>query len=162
MKLDRRRVLAGVAGAPFAFALPPGEARAGTPQSLAGFIAADGRSITATRIFVGADGKLASESQSIAGETLPVVKLQQFLMRKASRAAIYDAPPDHRIAARPDGSKDPALLFLVRGSTRVATGGGTLEVTPGMLVLFDQGADAAHAEIAGPEGYRAIKVRLEA
>jgi len=158
MDIERRTLLAasgaaamlGVAGAARA------ETPAGETNPWSWFVAPDGQSIKAVQVSVGADGKSGIKEIDMAADKSVAPKVfQQFLTHKASKVAIYNAPPHHAIAETTP-AKD--LLFIVDGETTLKCDSDSRKVGRGAFVLFD--GVAKHTEKAGPGGYTAIKVRL--
>jgi len=155
MELKRRIVIAGGGAAAMLSTARAAKAEApANPWDSA--LSADGDTIKALHVIQGTDGKSKIEDIDLPPDQSLAPKLfQQFLTHKASKVAIYQAPPHHAIAeARP--AKD--LLLIVDGTTMLSTDGGSRKIGSGTFVLFD--GVAKHTEKSGPTGYVAIKVRL--
>jgi hypothetical protein len=157
MRIKRRTILAG-AGAAIATGTIPAARAAETGNPLAAFIAPDGSSIKAVRVTVGDDGHSRIANADIAADNSPYPLFKQFLTHNASRAAIYAAPPHHKIAAGKSAGK--SLLFIVAGETSLKAGDATRRCPAGTVILLDTGSGPDLSEQAGPAGYTAIKVQL--
>ena len=164
MKIGRRPVMAGSAAVAML-----GAARAAGAETPAGetnpwswFVAPDGQSIKAVEVSIGADGKAGIKEIDVTADKSVAPKLfQQFLTHKASKVAIYSAPPYHKIdVIRPPIGGKPAreFAFIVDGETTIKIGDASRKVGRGTVLLFDGAAN--YKEKAGPVGYTAIKVRL--
>jgi hypothetical protein len=155
MEIERRTVIAA-GGAMIALGVADRAAADAPLSPWAGALPVNGDFIKAVLISADADGKSRISEMEVPPDPSLAPKLfQQFLTHKASKVAVFQAPPHHAIAeAKP--AKD--LLLIVDGETTLKADAGSRRVGRGGFVLFD--GVAKHTEKAGPAGYVAIKVRL--
>jgi hypothetical protein len=155
MKIERRTLLAG-SGAALAIAAAPGALAAKDPNPLAAFIAADGSAIKAVKVTMDDEGETHIAETDVAADNSPYPLFKQFLTHKASRVAIYAAPPGHKITVIPAAKQ---LIYVIAGSLTVkGKNDAGHECVAGSAILLEAGA--RHREHAGPDGYSAIKVAL--
>jgi hypothetical protein len=157
MKIGRRAVLAGT-GAGLAIASVPKSHGAEADNPSAGFIAADGKSITVIDVKADANGHAVISPLDLPADASPYPLFKQFLTNKASAVAIYSAPPNHHIATSFDTAR--RLIVVVAGALTLNSAHGSRECGTGTFIMLDGKSDVtAHG---GPRGFTAIKVQLAA
>ena len=153
MDIERRTVLKGSAALAAAAATSAGAAEAMNP--LAAFIAPDGNAIKAVKVTAD-DAGTHIAGIDVAADPSPYPLFKQFLTHKASRVAIYAAPPGHKVTVVPSANQ---LIYFVAGSLTVMGKDPPGHDCPaGSAILIDAGV--RHREHAGPAGFTAIKVAL--
>jgi hypothetical protein len=148
------------AGSAMALAAAPlltvSQVLAATPSLMAAF-SSDRSTLTVTRIAV--SGVVV---ETVAPQVLANSALAQFLHRRASTVAVYSAPPGHGVPAREMPPAAPEFLFVLKGDVTLALAQagsrGIVRCEVGSATLLESGAIA---ERAGPEGYTALRLRLE-
>ena len=155
MKIGRRAVLAGT-GAGLAVASAPKSQAAEADNPLAGFIAADGKSITIIDVKADANGHAVISPVDLPADASPYPLFKQFLTNKASAVAIYSAPPNHQIATSFDSTR--RLVVVVAGALTLNSANGSRECAAGTFIMLDGGSDMTAR--GGPAGFTAIKVQL--
>lgn len=154
MKIGRRTMMAG-AGAAAAFASPSESMAAKAVESWAYALAPDGSAIKAFSVTADAAGNSKIEEIETAPDKSPYPLFKQFFTRKASKVAIYRAPPGHYLI---DQKQAKALMLLVDGEIEIKTDSGSKTAGRGGFIVFD--GKAANSQRAGRAGYTAIKVLL--
>ncbi len=154
MDIGRRTIMAG-SGAAAAFAGVPDAMAAKAVESWAHALSPDGSAIKALSIGVDASGKSKIEEIEVAPDKSPYPLFKQFFTHKASKVAIYHAPPGHYLI---DEKQARALLLIVDGDINITTDGGSKTASRGGFVQFE--GKAANSQRAGRAGYTAIKVLL--
>jgi quercetin dioxygenase-like cupin family protein len=153
MDIERRTMLKGSVVLAAAASLRASAAEATNP--LAAFIASDGSAIKAVKVTADDAGTHIAEV-AVAADPSPYPLFKQFLTHKASRVAIYAAPPGHRVTVVPSTNQ---LIYVVAGSLTVMGKDPPGHDCPaGSAILID--AQTRHREHAGPAGFTAIKVAL--
>ena len=153
MDIDRRTVLKGSAALAAVAAAPASAAPPVNP--LAAFIAADGSAIKAVKVTADDAGTHIAEVD-VAADASPYPLFKQFLTHKASRVAVYAAPPGHKVTVVPSANQ---LIYVVAGSLTVMGKDPPGRDCPaGSAILIDAGV--RHREHAGPAGFTVIKVAL--
>ncbi|HLG89366.1 MAG TPA: hypothetical protein VKZ79_19480 [Alphaproteobacteria bacterium] len=157
MRIGRRTVLAGGAAAPLAAMAAVRADAAAASNPLAAILSPDRTSIKVVHVTAPVGKPSAIEERDEPGQKLANTPLMQFLTHKADKVAIFSCPPGLKIAERAPG-KGGELLYVVLGSTTVRAGTGKRDCGRGTIIIFEEGG--THSQIAGPQGFTAIKVRL--
>jgi quercetin dioxygenase-like cupin family protein len=132
-----------------------GATAAGNP--LATILSPDRTSIKVVHVTAPVGKPSAIEVKDEPGQKLANTPLMQFLTHKADKVAIFSCPAGLKIPERAPG-KGGELLYVVLGSATVHAGTGKHDCGRGTIIIFEEGA--SHSQIAGPQGFTAIKVRL--
>ena len=155
MQIGRRTVLAG--GAALATLPTIGAEGAAAGNPLAAILSQDRTSIKVVHVTAPVGKPSEIEVKDEPGQKLANTPLMQFLTRKADKVAIFSCPSGLKITERAP-AKGGELLYVLLGSTTVHAGTGKHGCGRGTIVIFEEGA--SHSQVAGPQGFTAIKVRL--
>lgn len=134
-------------------------------------ITPDGHSLKIIRVFRGDDNHSHFEEITLPATALkinfhaadgsaPKEGWQNFMSRPAHSISILSGPPNVELPEHNAPTDKKEFFLMIQGSSMLITRTAQRLITPGMIVIFEDGGGTGHSGKVGPHGYAVVNVQL--